>query len=322
MLSQGWLLRHKSSTIKGTLFQRPHQISNMPSFFFGKYLCATYPQSPSLSTDIILAFYLDKFDCDYICVSKEQHQDGTPHFHAAVKFSQKTRLLPTDCDINGRHPNLQPAKKWVAWVQYVKKDGIFLEHGRNAPVVTGEPSVVCEQFPDYLSWLDYCIAHKIPHAAAKEIHTLVHFKDLHTIVEEDAIAIPNDRINFTLDHDFNESRSLILVGETGCGKTSWAKKYAPKPALFVRHLDTLGQFRPGFHASIIFDDLSFLHTPRAQQLFLVDMADTSSIHIRYKCAVIPAGTPRIFTCNEGFEPVDTNDAAIKRRCMIVRIRNL
>jgi len=295
----------------------------MPSFFFGKFLCATYPQAAPLSKDSILAFYLAKFDISYICVSKELHEDGQPHYHVAAKFDHKTRLGVRSCDINGCHPNLQNAKKWMAWVTYVKKDGDFLESGSNtsASRSSGTPSSVCLEHDSYLEWLDYCIDHKISHAMAKELWDLTHFDDLYTISED--VVIPEERMSFELPTwDWNDGRTLILEGETGCGKTSWAKKYAPKPALFVRHVDTLGDFVPGKHKSIIFDDVSFVHNPRSQQLFLVDSSDVATIHIRYKRATIPAGIPRVFTCNPGFIPVDVSDPAIKRRCHVVHIRGL
>lgn len=293
----------------------------MPNFFFGKFLCATYPQANELSKDILLAFFQNKFDLSYMCVSEELHQDGNRHYHVAAKFLQKTRLSATSCDVNNHHPNLQPAKKWMAWLTYVKKDGNFLEVGENR---TGEqvtsPSQVCLSYDSYVEWLDYCIAKKISHAMAKELWDLTHFDDLHTIGAD--VDVPAERITFEFEWDWKDGRSLILEGDTGCGKTSWAKKNAPKPALFVRHVDTLGDFRPGVHASIIFDDLSFVHQPRSQQLFFVDTTDVATLHIRYKRAVIPAGIPRVFTCNPGYLPVAVDDPAIRRRVKVVRIRSL
>ena len=233
----------------------------MPNFFFGKFLCATYPQADRLSKDSIVAFFLSKFHTSYLCVSEELHEDGNRHYHVAVKFEEKVRLGIRSCDISNHHPNLQPAKKWMAWLTYVKKDGNFLEVGENRTADSiSSPSNVCLSYDSYLEWLDYCIAHKISHAMAKELWDLTHFDDLHSILED--VDIPDERIDFDLEWDWNDGRSLILEGATGCGKTSWAKKNAPKPALFVRHVDTLGDFKPGHHKSIIFDDLSFVHRPR------------------------------------------------------------
>lgn len=113
-------------------------------------------------------------------------------------------------------------------------------------------------------------------------------------------------------------KSLLLIGPPGCGKTTWAKKHAKKPALFVSHLDRLKDFDPDFHKSIIFDDTDFKHLPRTAQIHLVDRENPRDIHIRYRVAHIPKGIQKIFTAN--MKPF-IEDPAIIRRC-IARVINL
>lgn len=105
-----------------------------------------------------------------------------------------------------------------------------------------------------------------------------------------------------------------MVGPTGCGKTSWAKRVAPKPALWVRHIDVLREFREGYHQSIIFDDMSFKHMPQQAQVHLTDWHNKSHIHCRYGHATVPAKTVKIFTCNE--YPF-IQDPAVKRRVHLI-----
>lgn len=112
-------------------------------------------------------------------------------------------------------------------------------------------------------------------------------------------------------------KSLVFVGPAGCGKTTAAKLYAPKPALFVTHLDILKQFRPEYHKSIIFDDISFAHLPRETNIFLADRQDARAIHIRYGVATIPAGIFKWFTGNRF--PFQTNDSAIERRIEVFNL---
>ena len=104
--------------------------------------------------------------------------------------------------------------------------------------------------------------------------------------------------------------SLWIMGPTGVGKTTWALTHALKPSLFVRHLDTLREFRNGFHKSIIFDDMSFRHIPRVGQLEIVDRYHPTQVHIRYQVVTLPAGIPKIFLSNDD---IFDWDQAIQRR---------
>lgn len=99
--------------------------------------------------------------------------------------------------------------------------------------------------------------------------------------------------------------SLWVKGPSGVGKTTWALRTSIKPALFVRHLDTLREFRNGYHMTIIFDDMSFSHLPRQAQIELVDRFHPQQVHIRYTVVNLPAGIPKIFLSNDiifNYEP--------------------
>jgi len=114
------------------------------------------------------------------------------------------------------------------------------------------------------------------------------------------------------------SKSLVIVGPAGCGKTSWAKEKAPKPALFIRHLDSLRKLNRS-HKSIIFDDLDFKHLPAHSQKFLVDIDNLAEIHVRFAVASIPAGVQRIFTAHDYLFSRDDpyHSPAIERRLTLL-----
>lgn len=110
----------------------------------------------------------------------------------------------------------------------------------------------------------------------------------------------------------------IFWGESGVGKTCFAKALLPN-ALMVSHIDDLRLFQKDEHDGIIFDDMDFGHIPRTAQIHLVDSDDDRSIHCRYDCAVIPAGTKKIFTTNNFEGRIFLDDPAINRR---IKIRHL
>lgn len=120
-----------------------------------------------------------------------------------------------------------------------------------------------------------------------------------------------------LRFDPNSRLSLVVEGASGIGKTTWAKRHIPKPALMCSDIDDLKHFRRGYHVSVLFDDMCFKGNadgkgawPRTSQIHLVDMENDRSIRCRHRNAMLPAGVFRIFTCNE-YPFLD--DPAINRR---------
>lgn len=123
---------------------------------------------------------------------------------------------------------------------------------------------------------------------------------------------------FRWGHSISGSKSQIFWGAAGVGKTEYAKYLLPN-SLFVTHLDDLGSFNDTYDG-IIFDDMSFGHLPRTSQIHLVDMDNDRSIHIRYKTAMIPKGTPKIFLTNvRNGEIFDLEDAAVARRVEVYHL---
>lgn len=216
-------------------------------------------------------------------------------------------------DYQGHHGNIQSARSFRKWVNYCKKDGHFEEHGtftdsRKAlePELVKEKAIELNKV-DFLIWAS---VNKVTYA--KDIWDGCHKDESITI--KDGIILGNLSPNFenlTKNVTWDQNRCLVVVGESGIGKTTWAKRIAPKPCLFVSHIDDLKKFQIGYHQSIIFDDVTFTHYPITAQIHLVDIENPRSIHVRYGTAKINAGIPKIFTCNT--DPVDRNNDAIRRR---------
>lgn len=134
--------------------------------------------------------------------------------------------------------------------------------------------------------------------------------------EYDMTTFPDAWQNLVIDW----TKSVILWGEAGIGKSHFAKTLLVKNWLFVSHMDDLREFKPEFHSGIIFDDMSFDHMPRSAQIHITDQDDDRSLHVRYATAKIPAHTKKIFTTNVHRGGIFIcNDGAIERRTQIIHL---
>lgn len=99
-----------------------------------KNLFLTWPKNDA-DAGVVTNNLLQRFGEDnvsYVCVSTEEHEDGTPHLHALVCLKNK-------CDIKdahnldevggGKHGNYQAAKNVRDVFNYVRKGGEFVEKG-------------------------------------------------------------------------------------------------------------------------------------------------------------------------------------------------
>lgn len=112
-------------------------------------------------------------------------------------------------------------------------------------------------------------------------------------------------------------KSVVLLGEAGIGKTTWACKIAIYPMRLITHLDQLRKVEAEVK-TLIFDDMSFGHIPREAQIQLVDRQAERAIHVRYGVASIRVGVKCIFLSNK-LEFLNIEDEAIRRRCYVINL---
>jgi hypothetical protein len=260
----------------------------------------------------------------YLVLGREQHKDGQWHFHAGIQFDKPWRTKDARTfDVEGIHPSIEPAKNFSRWIAYCKKESVFVEYGTPKSTektlrVTPEELLILAKTMNKQEFLSYCSVHK--YSYAKEIWDNEHRTDHCTLTDKTPVVGTYNTNISQLDTIWDRTKTLLLVGDSGIGKTTWCKINMPKPCLMVTHLDDLKRFEPGTHRSILFDDVSVKHLPDTSQIHLVDHENPRSIHIRYGVARIPAGIVKAFTCNT--IPVNLDMDAIARRCQFIKVTKI
>jgi len=284
----------------------------MPSFYNGKRFFLTYAQCAE-SKESLLEFLQKKATVRAYVIASENHKEEGKHLHACVEFNEVQRRSVDWLDFKGKHPNKQDPRKWAACQQYCKKDGDYIENDKNE--LQGSLEEIVALASSETEWMQYCVDNKITFQYARWYWD--RFANNETTINSnthDGVMCESLK---SLKFDDTSRKALVLLGPSGCGKTTWAKINAPKPCLFVSHVDQLKKFIPGYHVSIVFDDVSFCHFPRVAQIHLLDFDNVRAIHCRHSVASIPAGIYRIFTCNEW--PLSRGDEAIERRIRCFKI---
>lgn len=280
-----------------------------------KHVALTYSnleqQGAAFNKEELLAYLQGLSGVQYAMVAREEHQDGNTHFHAYVRFAKKPNIRNNRFfDYKNCHPNIQGCKNVSAWKTYVKKDGDWLESNKEDQSLFDN----CRDM-QLQQWIEYCIREKISYMYMDKIWNMCHVTRDNTIAERPEENYQCDALKNFQFQDWKR-KSLVLYGESGCGKTNWAKWHMDLPSLFVSHLDSLKDFDSNYHRSIIFDDVCLLHLPRESQIHIVDTYDPRAIHCRYRVANIPAGIPKVFTANRR---ILLDDPAVNRRINAIRI---
>lgn len=290
----------------------------MPFRVQGKFIFLTYSQA-NFDTNDFQAHLLSKGGIRRIIICSEKHSDGNEHRHAGIEFESRRDIRNERLfDFKGFHPSIERAKNWKKCVRYCRKDGEYSywpEDEQHLSSGSEEEEADPGNFDKEQDWLRYCISKNIGYGFANRLWELSKV-DHGTVIDEFTEilgTISDNRLGFERPA---RDKCSVVIGPTGVGKTTWAKRYCIKPTLWVRHIDELRRFNGEFHNSIIFDDMTFSHQPVTAQIHLVDQDDDSAIHCRYKVAKIPKDTQKIFTCN--VRPFSEN-AAIDRRIHVINL---
>lgn len=305
----------------------------MPNFrFSAKRAFLTYSDVCEEITKESIYYDIDsRYPLKLFALGEEIHPStGGRHIHAVLEFRHKVNSVDVTCfDIadsqHQHHPNIQTIKRgaahWERVLEYVTKDDPNPLANCELKPAWGEIFDQSSTGDEFLGLVkrhyprDYALnLQRLEYVARRSFRTF----GINTI-EQYSVDFPITWPPELLLQMPLPRASTVVVGPPGCGKTTWAKTYAMKPCLFVRHLDSLGELQ-SHHASIIFDDLDFKHLPVATQKYLVDQTDIAEIHCRYKVAKIPAFMQKIFTCNEYcFIDEGIHGEAVRRRVTLINI---
>ena len=157
----------------------------------GKRFLFTYSQCP-IPKEVLLANLKDQLDIEGYIISEELHQDGTPHLHAAILTSRVYNIKnPRRFDIKfegkNYHPEIEPPRKWYAWIQYLKKDGNFIEEWKESQ--TQDDIFDAHDTLDNEEFLKWCLKRKIPKGYYDEVKRMKN--DVFTIQEDEELPHGN-----------------------------------------------------------------------------------------------------------------------------------
>jgi len=261
---------------------------------------------------------LDSHRIKYICYGKEVGSNGTPHLQGYIEFGILKSFTQTKSLISPRI-HLEKSKGNSAQNrEYCKKENTdFQEYGQQPPGQGKRTDIAIAKDAIDAGMSDLDLAHNHFTSWVKYHKAFKLYRDM---VSVRTIEAPHALETFPQAWPRELSEKVtIFWGDSGIGKTCFAKALMKNP-LMVSHIEDLRHFNPDVHGGLLFDDMDFKHIPREAQIHLVDSDDARTIHCRYECARIPAGTRKIFTTNlTGGEIFTIGDPAIKRR---IKIRHL
>lgn len=205
-----------------------------PFQFNSKKIFLTYPQC-NLEKQTVLSHFQNEQSfpkLSYAIVAQERHQSGEPHIHVFIEFERPFRTRdPRGFDINSFHPNVQSARNRLHVIQYVRKHGDVLEHGNiNIRSNWGNILESSHNKRDFFTLVqqeyprDYILNHeRLEYFANKHFQ---HEIEMYTPQRMD--FKPNaELIDWYVQNFYGprqeRPKSLILIGPSRIGKTSWAR---------------------------------------------------------------------------------------------------
>jgi hypothetical protein len=184
-----------------------------------KNLFITYPKCP-LSKEKIGDFLWGEFDCRFVKVSQEKHQDGSLHIHAFVQGNKKIHIRNARrLDIEGFHPRIEAAKGSYEEIKdYMEKEDKQPWEFGIADKAMGDRSAKTKE--GIKARNEKLISSDLTALVAEgeiEIEKYIQIKKNVAQYKMDVIKIGG----------YMERKCLWLYGSPGCGKSRWCREKYP-----------------------------------------------------------------------------------------------
>lgn len=310
-----------------------------------KNLFMTFAGTDELTTDMILNHlltYQDRKDWKGIAVAKENYanQDGErdpdnlTHMHVLVLGTRKqnyTNEREFDFALPGTehiyHPQLESVRSVKKAYDYIQKPD-RLEYSEWGDMTTAQSDSLqlreeVRRVHSDLELMDLLIVHGKTHAY-RFWKTYWEAWQAGQYAEAEVRAIEEFQVPPAVIRwrDTLPLLSLVLLGDAGMGKTSFARAILATMGSTLWATNVQDIRRYGGQDNILFDDCGVGSFSRSNIISLVDVEQQQSVRVLYGTAIIPAGTRRVFTANtiELLLGEHAVDDAIRRRIFIVQVR--
>ena len=274
----------------------------------GKRLLLTFSQiDDSITAQDLLQLLQQKLHLvqskfQYV-IAREMHTDGNTHYHVISihnkRFEIKNKQM-VDVEFKGNifHGNYQPVKYLEYAVQYVCKDKEYISNIPNLQdgKILDDKEFVLQRTKE-VGYKQALVEYydTFPKKALTTINTfknnLKQIQALQDSLQDDIIETPFTIENFEVKgilklwvEKLFKEKALILVGESGIGKTQFGKalcKHNKWKTLLVNEKQDFKRIDTSYDA-IIIDDANFNDFDYFQKLALLDNTVDNSIRVLYQ----------------------------------------
>lgn len=279
-------------------------------------------ENPIASNEMLLA------ELNKTCTPPERYMIGMElhpsnnklHYHVYIEWDYKVDIKnERHFDVAGVHPNIISVKSKKKWMRYCSKEGNTLTNFSTCPWKRALQASSDAEAMDIL-WDEK------PMDMAKHGHMIEkNIKKRRYQPPEPIVYCGPFGNNFQIPREvFEKNLALIVRGESGIGKTQWARYVASHTwgdYLYVKgSLQGLRNYQG--EKCIIFDDLTIHGDDVMKYNALMDVESGGTVRVLYGSVDIPPGVYRIFLTNDALEGglLVPDIPALRRRYMEVQVK--